>query len=138
MIVFDLDNTPWTPELHTLRHISGYASAGPPVLVAGRDVWLLDGAGHALHELGTCHCGLGTAVAIASRTDKGGWARALLAQFPHPGLPGTRLAAGHSHVQIFTGSKEAHFRAIAAESGLGYEEMLFFDDAVFGKWGNCE
>eukprot|EP00798_Chlamydomonas_sp_ICE-L_P031859 gene31859-7066_t len=41
LVVFDLD--------HTL-----YADASPPGPVAGKDVWLLDGAAAALHELATC------------------------------------------------------------------------------------
>ena len=56
MVVFDLDNTVWTPELYTLRHLPGYARAGPPNPVAGKDVWLLDGAAAAFHELATCEC----------------------------------------------------------------------------------
>lgn len=44
LVVFDLDNTLWTPELYTLRSFSGYADASPPNPVAGKDVWLLDGA----------------------------------------------------------------------------------------------
>ena len=51
LIVFDLDNTLWTPELYTLRSFSGYADASPPNPVAGKDVWLLDGAAEVPHEL---------------------------------------------------------------------------------------
>jgi len=138
MIVFDLDNTVWTPELYTLRHLPGYARAGPPNPVAGKDVWLLDGAAAALHELATCACWRGASIAVASRTNKGGWARSLLSQFEVPGTPGRKLDVMLSHRQIFTGSKVSHFEALRAESGLDYSEMLFFDDAGFGKFGNCE
>ena len=54
LVVFDLDNTLWTPELYTLRHLPNYAQAGPPGPVAGEDVWLLDGAAEALYELASC------------------------------------------------------------------------------------
>ena len=36
LIVFDLDNTLWTPELYTLRHLAGYRDARPPGPEAGR------------------------------------------------------------------------------------------------------
>jgi hypothetical protein len=29
LVVFDLDHTIWTPELYTLRHLSGYARDAP-------------------------------------------------------------------------------------------------------------
>lgn len=32
------------------------------------------------------------------------------------------------HLQIFPGSKTAHFTQIKRDSGIAYEEMLFFDD----------
>ena len=85
LIVFDLDNTLWTPELYTLRHFPGYADASPPNPIAGQDVWLLDGAAAALHELATHERWRGTKVAAASRTNKARWASALLHEFEVPG-----------------------------------------------------
>ena len=85
LVVFDLDNTLWTPELYTLRHFSGYADASPPNPVAGQDVWLLDGAAAALHELASHERWRDTKVAAASRTNKPRWASALLQEFGVPG-----------------------------------------------------
>ena len=90
LVVFDLDNTLWTPELYTLRSFSGYADASPPNPVAGKDVWLLDGAAAALHELAFHERWRDTKVAAASRTNKPRWARALLQEF---GVPGCTEAA---------------------------------------------
>lgn len=78
VVVFDLDNTVWTPELYTLRHLPGYGASSSPNPIAGEDIWLLDGALAALHELTTSPRWAQTKVAIASRTNKGPWAHALL------------------------------------------------------------
>lgn len=145
MIVFDLDNTLWTPELYTLRRLKGYADASPPGPTAWRDVWLVDGAADVLHELATSERwqAAGTVLAVASRTTKGPWARSLLAQFEVPGVPRTNgraptLDALLPFKQIRRGDKSAHVRALSAESGVPCERMLFFDDARGGRYGNCE
>lgn len=152
LVVFDLDNTLWTPELYTLRHLAGYERAAPPNPRAWQDVWLLDGAVAALHELATCQAWSETKLGLASRTNKGGWARALLSQFTVPGESsasaprsggrsagcGRTLSEFFVHKQIYTGDKKRHFEALHEESGIAYEEMLFFDDAAGGKYGNCE
>ena len=138
LIVFDLDNTLWTPELYTLRHLAGYRDARPPGPEAGRDVWLVDGAADVLWELAT-HArwrAAPTALAVASRTNKGAWARSLLGQFKPDGA--RPLAALLAHTAIFTGDKTAHFEQLRAESGVGFDDMVFFDDARDGKFGNCE
>ena len=138
LIVFDLDNTLWTPELYTLRYLDGYRDARPPRPAAGRDVWLVDGAADVLWELAT-HARwreAPTALAVASRTNKGPWARALLGQFKPDGV--TPLASLLAHTAIFTGDKTAHFEQLRAESGVEFEDMVFFDDARDGKFGNCE
>ena len=48
LIVFDLDQTIWTPELYKLRRLPNYASAGPPGPIADQDVKLYAGARAAL------------------------------------------------------------------------------------------
>jgi len=134
VIVFDLDNTLWTPELYTLRHLSGYQSASPPNPRPGIDVWLLDGAHAALHELASCKEWECTVIAAASRTNRGGWARALLAEIE---VDGRSLDSLIMHKEIYTGDKKAHFSTIRAKTGIDYDQMLFFDDAADGKYGNC-
>ncbi|KAG8469294.1 hypothetical protein KFE25_007812 [Diacronema lutheri] len=144
LIVFDLDNTLWTPELYTLRHVRGYASAAPPGPVAERDVWLVDGALDVLNELATSERwrSSGVLVAAASRTNKAPWARALLSQLRVPARAGdppiSRVSDLFAHVEIAPGSKLAHFERIRAALGVPYDEMLFFDDARGGSYGNCE
>ena len=139
LVVLDLDNTVWTPELYTLRHLPGYAAASPPNPVAGDDVWLLDGALEALYEMVTSPRWAGSKIAIASRTNKGPWAHALLKSFDLPTADGSRsLSSCISHAEIYPGSKTRHFERLREESGIAYEDMLFFDDSRSGKYGNCE
>lgn len=144
LVVFDLDNTLWTPELYTLRHVPGYADVSPPGPVPDRDVWLVDGAVDVLHELATSARwrDSGVRVAAASRTNKGPWARALLDQFCVPvgagQPPAGPLSALIPHVEIRPGSKVVHFKRLAQATAVPYEDMLFFDDARGGKFGNCE
>ena len=71
LIVFDLDNTLWTPELYKLRRLPNYASAGPPGPIADQDVKLYAGARAALEELATDEAWADTSLACASRTNKG-------------------------------------------------------------------
>ena len=138
LVVLDLDNTVWTPELYTLRRLENYDSVGPPGPVAGDDVWLLDGAAEALYELASCPLWADTRVAVASRTNKGAWARKLLSTFEIPGCPGRPLdSLMTGGIQIYPGSKLKHFEALRQQTGIDFEEMLFFDDSADGKYGNC-
>jgi hypothetical protein len=71
LVVFDLDNTLWTPELYMLRKLAGYKDASGPGPVANKDVKLFDAAKSALLELMTAERWKGTHIAVASRTNKG-------------------------------------------------------------------
>jgi magnesium-dependent phosphatase 1 len=127
LIVFDLDNTLWTPELYQLRKLQR-ANMIPK---AGKDVKLMKGSAQVLEEyvpqLQQDH---GVQFAVASRTKSVEWAHALLGQF------GLRDIL--SHVEIFPGNKRTHFQNLQRASGVAYSDMLFFDDARDGKFGNCE
>ena len=135
MVVLDLDNTVWTPELFTLRKLPRYADAGPPGPIAGQDVWLVDGAAAALNELATCDLWRQTKVAVASRTNKAPWAHQLLSEFQIAGRPIVDML---SHAEIYPGSKTKHFAALHEATGIPFASMIFFDDSADGKYGNCE
>ena len=109
LVVFDLDNTLWTPELYTLRYLRETQTP-----IAGNDVWMLSGAAPALHEIATRDEWRGTQFAIASRQDKTAWARDLLEEFRVP-MPGTEggppLSSLFKYIELRTGTKKAHFRA---------------------------
>ncbi len=134
LIVFDLDATLWTPELYKLRRLPNYASAGPPGPMADQDVKLYAGARAALEELATDDAWADTALACASRTNKGPWARQLLRDFT---VAGRSLDDLLEYKEIFTGDKVAHFNNLHQKSEIDFGDMLFFDDARDGKYGNC-
>ena len=130
VIVFDLDNTLWTPELYQLRRLE----RSNQIPVAGRDVKLFDGAREVLEDI-LPNIGGGDdqnkpILAIASRTNKVDWAEDLLDQF--------QLRDRFAAIEIFPGIKTNHFAKIQRLTKVPFHEMMFFDDARDGKYGNCE
>ena len=125
LIVFDLDNTLWTPELYQLRKLQR-ANKMPR---AGRDVTLFPGARTCLDQIKNGDFGE-MKFAVASRTQSVEWANDLLDQF--------ELREVFDYVEIFPANKKAHFENIHRASKISYEDMLFFDDARDGRFGNCE
>jgi len=128
LIVFDLDNTLWTPELYQLRSIAR-DNRHP---VAHRDVKLFPGAHKIIQQIKEDpeKRFVNTKFAVASRTKSVDWAHSLLDQF--------ELRDVFDFVEIFPGDKKQHFRNLRRASGIDFSEMLFFDDARDGKYGNCE
>ena len=47
--------------------------------------------------------------------------------------PSQRAIDYFNHLQIYPGSKTTHFERIHRDTGLAYEEMLFFDDESRNK-----
>lgn len=125
LIVFDLDNTLWTPELYQLRQIERLKRFP----VAGKDVKLFQVADDIIQQIRTGKYP-GTKFAVASRTKSVEWAQNLLDQFD--------LREIFDYVEIFPGDKKQHFANLKSASGFDYNEMLFFDDNRDGKFGNCE
>lgn len=128
LIVFDLDNTLWTPELYQLRRKTNKRRVSDSQTpIADKDVKLFDGAKKVLQRLQEQPSDV--KLAIASRTKSGEWAKSLLDQFG--------LTDSFCDIQIFSGDKTTHFQNLHRNTGIPYEEMLFFDDARDGKFGNC-
>ena len=130
VIVFDLDNTLWTPELYQLRRLE----RSNQIPVAGRDVELFSGAKEVLENIIPNLSGddgdQKPILAIASRTNKVEWAEDLLDQF--------KLRDLFDAIEIFPGTKTNHFSKISRQTKVPFHEMMFFDDARDGKYGNCE
>ncbi len=123
VVVLDLDATVWLPEVYTLRAPRGAADDWTPTL--GTDVRVLPGAAAVLKLLAARS---DTRVAVASRSAKPEWSKALLAKVPD-------LAAAAVH--IYPGDKRTHLRRIAKGLGCAFSRMVLFDDARDGKHGNC-
>ena len=113
LIVFDLDNTVWNPELYQLgRRVT-----------AGKNIFLCDGASEAMADLTKWRDSVG---AVASRTHRGEVAEDLLEKFE--AAPGISLASVLPHREIFQGSKRKHFQNLRKSTGVPYSDMIFFDD----------
>lgn len=128
LVVFDLDNTLWTPELYQLRKLA--RSNKHPV--AHKDVKLFPAAKELIEEIRSDRDGIfaKTKFAVASRTKSVEWAHDLLEQFELKDL--------FDYVEIFPGDKKQHFNNLKSQSGIEFSEMIFFDDARDGRYGNCE
>ncbi|MFG0255867.1 MAG: magnesium-dependent phosphatase-1 [Rhodopirellula sp. JB053] len=61
-------------------------------------------------------------MALASRTEQPPWARELI------GLLG--IAERFAYAEIYPSSKLQHFASLSQQSGVAYDEMLFFDDEM--------
>jgi len=138
MIVFDLDNTLWTPELYQLRTLQtrqrkrqqGKNQDNPIVPIAGKDVQLFEGIQTVIESIRESSDEWeGTKFAVASRTKSVAWAEDLIKQFG--------LDDFFQYMEIFPGDKRKHFRNLHESSGISYDQMLFFDDNRDGKYGNC-
>ena len=119
LIVFDLDNTLWTPELYQLRTLA----RNNQVPVAHKDVKLFDGAHKIIQQIKSDPDNrfANTKFAVASRTKSVDWAHSLLTQF--------ELRDVFDYIEIFPGDKKQHFRNLRTNSGIDFHEMMFFDDA---------
>jgi len=128
LVVFDLDNTLWTPELYQLRKIA-QTNKYP---VAHRDVTLFPAVQSLIRQIKNDREGrfANTKFAIASRTKSVDWAHDLLEQFEMKEL--------FDCVEIFPGDKKQHFSNLKRNTGIDYGDMIFFDDARDGRYGNCE
>ena len=124
VIVFDLDNTIWTPELYQLpRRLKQQRKSAP---VANHDVRMFPDVIVILQFLSE----LRVSLAIASRTSKIQWAQSLLDDFQIPRKDGTfvSLRSFFDHIEIVPGSKKQHFSNLRQATNFPYGEMLFFDD----------
>lgn len=152
MVVFDLDGLLWSPELYQmdmpLRKVP--ASGGVSSVVVdsyGYELSLYAGARRALAELHFLPRFEGTHVAYASRTHQ---KKDATRAFEWISVSANEAAEGKddggdastatmaeiaSHVQIRSGSKQAHFHALSEASGVRFEDMLFLDNE---RWNITE
>jgi magnesium-dependent phosphatase 1 len=143
LVVFDLDACVWHPEMYELDDAPTapvHADLGFGRQVAGLQagdstVRLYEGALIALRELHT-HPAFGNvklASASSSLVPEYSWACMAGLEI----LPGVPVSDAFSYQQIgregkLSPDKRTHFRELTQESGIPYEEMLFFDDCSFG------
>jgi magnesium-dependent phosphatase 1 len=125
IIVFDLDNTLWTPELYQIRqrHLPQVDMDIRlfPDAVRILEWWMRHCDPH-LEQAEAQHI---IPLAIASRTSKTSWVDHLLDAFRVSGRP---LRSLFRFVEIQAGSKKKHMSRIRQASGVPYHDMLFVDD----------
>ena len=117
LIVFDLDNTLWTPELYQLRRTP----------TAEKEIYLFEGARTILHNQARKRQPLDAKFAIASRTDRVDWAQSLLDEFQVD--EDFSMRDVFHYIEIEPGTKKKHFERLRDASGVPYHQMMFFDDA---------
>eukprot|EP00192_Tetraselmis_astigmatica_P014565 CAMPEP_0117657336 /NCGR_PEP_ID=MMETSP0804-20121206/5276_1 /TAXON_ID=1074897 /ORGANISM="Tetraselmis astigmatica, Strain CCMP880" /LENGTH=161 /DNA_ID=CAMNT_0005463783 /DNA_START=61 /DNA_END=543 /DNA_ORIENTATION=+ len=130
LVAFDLDGTLWWPEMYML--------SGPPFkarLDQGRvidrsneAVYLMGASRSILNEMAVDPKWSNTSVAYVSRTTEPAWAKACLKLFQvHDAVSMDVLG---KHQQIYPGNKKKHFNLIHSESGIPFEDMVFFDNEM--------
>ena len=146
MIVFDLDDCLWSPEMHELyskptipvhgvlnphcpkeKQVKGVVGLSNQ---HGDTVQLYGGARRALYELVTDSLYSDVTIAVASSSLEPTYSHACLEGIEI--LPGRTLRDVIQYDQIgrngkLTSRKTSHFRELQKESGIPYDEMLFFD-----------
>eukprot|EP00670_Eutreptiella_braarudii_P018246 CAMPEP_0174367542 /NCGR_PEP_ID=MMETSP0811_2-20130205/85714_1 /TAXON_ID=73025 ORGANISM="Eutreptiella gymnastica-like, Strain CCMP1594" /NCGR_SAMPLE_ID=MMETSP0811_2 /ASSEMBLY_ACC=CAM_ASM_000667 /LENGTH=188 /DNA_ID=CAMNT_0015510225 /DNA_START=35 /DNA_END=601 /DNA_ORIENTATION=+ len=145
MVVFDLDDCLWHPEMHELsgcpkKPVIGDLGNGQQGVIgaqtSGRDtVRLYDGALKALQQLHTDPQFKDVVVGAASSCLEPRYADACMDLLEV--VPGVTIGSMFRYRQIgrtgkLTSSKVTHFRELHQESGIPFSEMLFFDDCNWG------
>lgn len=133
MIVFDLDYTLWPFWVDT--HVSGPLK---PV-EGGSKVKDRYGASYGFYsDIGGILEALkqnSILIGIASRTSAPDLGREMLKllTIPHTSRSSQRAIDYFDYQEIYPGDKKTHFNRIHKNSGIGFEEMLFFDDESRNK-----
>ena len=133
LIVFDLDACLWSPEMYELGTTpSAYCSKRGGV-TAGRDtIRLFPGAQAVLQRLATDNAFADVQIAVASATTKPDFSAICLANFPLSGSKFATIGDLVKYRQIYPGSKALeHFPKLKEESGIAYDQMIFFDDCIY-------
>jgi magnesium-dependent phosphatase 1 len=108
------------------------------VRAGGDVVQLFPGAQAVMRRLLTDMSFAEVKVAVASSTTEPRYAARCLEVLPadHSGERGERLADLVDFRQVYPGNKgRQHFPALLKETGIAYDNMIFFDDCTYGD--NC-
>ncbi|KAH6633005.1 magnesium-dependent phosphatase-1 [Boeremia exigua] len=133
IVVFDLDYTLWPFWVDT--HVSGPLKATEGGLKVkdrfGEAYGFYNDVGGVLEALKAKNILIGA----ASRTHAPDLGREMLKLLKIPSSSGssTRALDYFDHLQIYPGNKTTHFERIHRDSGIEYDEMLFFDDESRNK-----
>ncbi|KAF2025913.1 magnesium-dependent phosphatase-1 [Setomelanomma holmii] len=132
IIVFDLDYTLWPFWVDT--HVTGPIKA----VEGGMKVKDRYGEGYGFYGdvpgILEALKAKSILVGAASRTHAPDLGREMLKLLKVPSTSGSSRAIDYfDHMQIYPGSKTMHFNRIQRDSGIEYDQMLFFDDESRNK-----
>lgn len=148
MIVFDLDDCLWSPEMYTLRNkpsipVEGIIDeknqhrgiVGMQVPRNGPIVKLFNEAREILQELVTNPTYRDITLGLASSSEEPTYSWSCLEGIEI--IPGTFMKDLFSYAQIgrsapLSSRKTTHFSLLQRESSIPYHQMLFFDDCNWG------
>lgn len=149
LIVFDLDDCLWTPEMYTLSQKPsvpvegdlggghGRGVVGVRCGARGETVRLYPGALQVLQELWAGRDGKwkGSKIAAASSSEEPSYSAACLEHLEV--VPGVSMGTLFSYRAIgrtgeLSSNKRTHFTKLHRESRVPYDEMIFFDDCNWG------
>ena len=129
-IIFDLDGCLWYPDMYMLwgggAPFSKAAAGTDLTDVRGAKVRMIGAVPEVLRELKTDPAWINTVVGVASCTDEPEWAQECMQKFD--------IGSGYcikdvmQIEEIHKGNKQGHLRNIAEQTGLAFEEVLFFDN----------
>ena len=125
LVVFDLDDTIWWPELYMMSGApfkKDKKQSGRVYDVANEEISVYPAASVAMHLISTHHTFVNakTKIAVASRTHRRQWAKECIKLL--------ELEAHISYTEIYAGSKQLHFEKLRTASGVPFADMLFFDN----------
>jgi magnesium-dependent phosphatase 1 len=127
LIVMDLDNTLWTPELYQLNPKKTPKAKKdihlfPDVPAIFQTTLAADYPNSADPDRPVLKW------AVASRAQNEKWAMQLLQEFRISNKGRTLYDVFHPHIEIQGGTKKHHFQALRKATGVPYKNMIFFDD----------
>ncbi|OWZ15867.1 Magnesium-dependent phosphatase-1 [Phytophthora megakarya] len=150
LVVFDLDFTLWYPEMYELwgAPFKKNSTTGAVTDCKGEQVHFFDAVHTVLSVLETDpqFCGT-TEVAVASRTTEPKWAKTCMrlmdvdigatsteeeSEENEEDVAKTSLQRIVDYEAIYPRNKRVHFEQLKKDSGIPYEDMLFFDN----EYGN--
>lgn len=127
LVVFDLDDTLWFPEMYMLDGLPFTRDKQGRVHDRGGDhVRLIGDSQRILHEI-HLHW-KDTKVGYASRTHYPKWASACLKLIEV--APGVTMEDVVDVKEIYPGDKTTHFAHFKRKTGIEFHNMLFFDNEI--------
>ncbi len=135
VLVFDLDGCVWSPEMYELMWGRGGApfklrSDGDLDDCDNEHIRLLGDVRNIMKELKTDPKWSDTLVGIASTCNEPNWAHECLDKFEIGSGVKLRSVFDKNLIEIHSGLKDGHLKAIQRQTGVSLRDMIFFDNQL--------